>query len=157
VGLQPGVQAFVGEEIAERHRHHLVGRLGRVLQHVALATHLLDEGVDLDEARAGSARVRCFDTEAFGNNDDGFKLSEEDAGGVAGIVRGASATGNGGKGFVFEEESDGNLFVSVIRSRSAGNDDTGIEAVQEDAGTGKLVFRRSDIADGIDTEGVDQL
>jgi len=117
----------------------------------------LDEGVDFDEAGAGSARVRYFDTEAFDNNDDGFKLSEEDAGGVAGIVRGASATGNGGKGFVFEEESDGNLFVSVIRSRSAGNDDTGIEAVQEDAGTGKLVFRRSDIADGIDTEGVDQL
>ena len=61
---------------------------------------------------------------------------------------------------MFEEESDGDLAVTVVRSSTANNDDsddTGIEAVQEDAGTGTLTVRSSDIADGIDADGVNEI
>ena len=72
----------------------------------------------------------------------------------------SSATDNGGKGFVFEEEDEGDVAVKVVATQTANNDDsddTGIEAVQEDEGTGTLKVRNSDIADGIDTDGVDEI
>jgi len=118
----------------------------------------LDEGVDFDEEGDGGIHVSFIDTLAEGNTDDGFKNSEEDAGDVTGLMLRATATGNGGKGAVFEEEGDGDVLVTAIRSATAGNDDgddTGIEAVQEDAGVGRLVQIESDIEDGLDLEGVE--
>jgi hypothetical protein len=120
----------------------------------------LDEGVDFDEEDAGDARVRFVNTDAFGNADDGFKVSEAGEGAVLGAMRRATSTDNGGKGAVFEEEDEGDLFVSVVGTTTAGNDDeddTGIEAAQEEPGTGKLRVRASDISDGIDTDGVDEI
>lgn len=118
----------------------------------------LDEGVDFDEEDDGNVVVRYIRTHAAGNNDDGYKVTEEDDGNVVGEVHRSSATDNGGKGFVFEEEDDGDLNVSVVGSSTANNDDsddTGIEAVQEPEGTGTLKVRDSDIPDGIDLDGVD--
>lgn len=120
----------------------------------------LDEGVDYDEEDDGGIDAKYFATTASGNTDDGYKHSEEDAGSVTGHVLFSSATDNGGKGFVFEEEDDGDLDVKVIASKTANNDDsddTGIEVVQEDGGNGTLKVRKSDIADGIDTDGVNQI
>jgi len=120
----------------------------------------LDEGVDYDEEDEGSIKAIYVGTAASENNDDGYKHSEEGEGSVYGHVMFSSATDNGGKGFVFEEEDEGNLSVKVVASQTANNDDsddTGIEAVQEDEGTGTLKVRGSDIADGIDTDGVDQI
>jgi len=120
----------------------------------------LDEGVDFDEEGEGYAWIGLVRAHAFGNADDGFKVSEEDGGSVIGSARRVVSENNGGKGVVFEEADDGDLFLSVIASRTANNDDsddTGIEAVQEDEGTGKLRVRASDIADGIDTDGVDEI
>jgi len=119
----------------------------------------LDEGVDFDEADAGGIQAKFIRSHAADNADDGFKLSEADAGSISGVAIRSTSRNNGGKGFVFEEERDGDLKVNVIRSSTSGNDDsdhTGIEVVQEDAGTGTLKVRASDIADGIDVEGVEE-
>lgn len=118
----------------------------------------LDEGNDYDESGEGSIDLTVIGTTAEGNADDGFKNSEEDGGDVISTVSGASSANNGGKGFVFEEEGDGDVTVNVIGTTTGNNDDsdaTGIEAVQEDDGTGSLSVNGSDIADGIDAEGVD--
>ncbi len=120
----------------------------------------LDEGVDLDEAGDGDMIFGISRTEATGNTDDGIKLSEEDAGGVFGELRRVTAANNGGKGAVFEEEADGDVVLNVVRTNTFNNDDsdnTGIEAVQEDAGEGSLFLKNSDIADGLDLDGVELL
>ena len=117
----------------------------------------LDEGVDFDEEGPGGINASFIGTKANGNTDDGYKLSEEDAGGVEGLMQGAEAKENGGKGAVFEEEDAGGVAVTVTDSMTANNDDsddTGLEVVQEDAGQGTLTVINSDIADGIDAEGV---
>ena len=120
----------------------------------------LDEGVDFDEEGEGDIRFRFVHTDASNNNDDGFKLTEEDGGNVYARAVAATAFANGGKGIVLEEEDEGDFEAVVIRSSTADNDDsddTGIEAVQQAPGTGTLRVVNSDIADGIDTDGVDQL
>lgn len=120
----------------------------------------LDEGVDFDEEDDGDINAQYIGTSASENKDDGYKHSEEGAGSVNAKVMISSATDNGGKGFVFEEEDDGNLKVKVVATSTSNNDDsddTGIEAVQEDEGTGTLKVRNSDITDGIDTDGVDEI
>lgn len=118
----------------------------------------LDEGFDFDEEGPGDITATYIDTTASGNTDDGFKHSEADEGGVFGLVSGSSATDNGGAGFVFEEEGDGYVGVAVLDSATSGNDDgeTGIEVVQEDEGSGNLLVAASDIADGVEAEGVIQ-
>jgi hypothetical protein len=118
----------------------------------------LDEGVDMDEADSGSIIATYNNTSAKGNTDDGFKHSEADAGSIFGQINNSTATDNGGKGFVFKEEGDGDLAVTVVRSAAFNNDDsdkTGIKVRQKDAGTGVLRVRASDIADGIDADGID--
>jgi len=119
-----------------------------------------DEGVDYDEAGDGSIDLRIVRSSAKGNTDDGFKFSEEDGGDVTALVSGSFSKFNGGKGFVFEEEGDGDLDVTVLRSITLQNDDsdaTGIEAVQEDGGVGTLKVRKSNILDGIDLDGVEEI
>jgi hypothetical protein len=46
--------------------------------------------------------------------------------------------------------------VVILDSMTTGNDDgqLGIEVVQEDEGSGNLLVAASDIADGIEAEGV---
>jgi hypothetical protein len=46
--------------------------------------------------------------------------------------------------------------VAVLDSATSGNDDgeLGLEVVQEDEGMGNLLVAASDIADGIEAEGV---
>lgn len=61
---------------------------------------------------------------------------------------------------MYEEEDAGDSNVNVVDTNTSNNDDsddTGIEAVQEAAGTGTLRVRGSNIADGIDLDGVDQI
>jgi len=119
-----------------------------------------DEGVDYDEAGDGSIDVRIVRSSAKGNADDGFKFSEEDGGDVIALVSRSFSKFNGGKGFVFEEEGDGDLDVTVLRSitlRNDDSDDTGIETVQEDDGIGTLKVRKSNIIDGIDLDGVEEI
>lgn len=118
----------------------------------------LDEGVDFDELDLGRADVVFLNVEASGNTDDGFKLSESGVGSVSALMQGAIALANGGKGAVIEEEDAGDLSVTVIDSRTNDNDDgdgTGLELVQSDGGTGRLIVRGSDIADGMTLEGVE--
>lgn len=120
----------------------------------------LDEGVDMDEGDAGNLVVRVVRSSAMFNTGDGFKMTEEDGGNMIGKVLASNSAHNGGKGFVFEEEKAGNLRVNVVASTTSMNDDsddTGIEAVQEAPGTGTLRVRGSHIADGIDTDGVDEI
>jgi hypothetical protein len=116
----------------------------------------LHEGFDFDEEDAGDITATYIDTTASGNTDDGYKHSEEGEGGVFGLVSGSSATDNGGVGFVFEEEDAGYVGVAVLDSATSGNDDgeLGLEVVQEDEGMGNLLVAASDIADGIEAEGV---
>lgn len=118
----------------------------------------LDEGLDFDEEGPGGVNLAVLGSTATGNNDDGFKTSEEDEGGVEGLLFDTTAKGNGGKGAVFEEEDAGGLRVMARSVTTADNDDsdkTGLEIVQEDAGQGVLMVQGSDIADGIDAEGVE--
>lgn len=121
-------------------------------------TDNLDEGIDFDEEDNGAINVVFVGTTATGNTDDGFKMSEEGGAGVRGLVTGSEASNNGGKGFVFEEADDGGVVVEVYGTATSNNDDsddTGIEAVQEDAGSGKLTVGDSTIEDGFDLDGVD--
>ncbi|MCK0094497.1 hypothetical protein MWU60_02845 [Yoonia sp. F2084L] len=116
-----------------------------------------DEGVDWDEDGPGDINATFVKTEAFDNIDDGYKMSEAGTGSIFGMVDMASAVTNGGKGFVFEEENSGNVVVTVTRTRTSQNDDgddTGLEVVQDDSGTGLLTVTDSQIADGIDAAGV---
>ena len=135
------------------------GSLIAAMKHSTIGNNL-DEGVDFDEEDHGDAWLDLVRTRAFGNADDGFKLSEEDAGSVLADLRRVVSTDNGGKGVVLEEADEGSFFAKVIRTYTANNDDgddTGIEAVQEDDGAGNLKVRGSNITDGIDTDGVDEL
>jgi hypothetical protein len=117
-----------------------------------------DEGLDYDEEGPGDISMVLMGTSASGNSDDGYKHSEEGPGSVRAIVVDASATDNGGVGFVFEEADGGDVTVSMMRSSTSGNDDgeLGVEAVQEDDGTGQLQLMGSDIADGVEAEGVER-
>jgi len=115
-----------------------------------------DEGMDYDEEGAGSIVVSIWKSGASGNSDDGYKFSAADDGGVEALVGDSTASGNGGVGAVFEEEDAGDVTVTIIGTATEGNDDgeLGVEVVQEDEGTGTLAVSDSDIADGIEAEGV---
>lgn len=133
------------------------GFLVASLKHVNIERNL-DEGMDFDEAGPGSVLVDLYQAHAAENVDDGFKVSEEDEGAVVGKLRKVTSRDNGGKGIVFEEEDEGDLLMSVVRTNTANNDDsddTGLEAAQDSPGVGKLRLRSSDIADGLDLDGVD--
>jgi hypothetical protein len=116
----------------------------------------LDEGFDFDEEDAGDITATYIATTASGNTDDAYKHSEEGEGGVFGLVSASDATDNGGVGFVFEEADGGYVGVAILDSMTSGNDDgeLGVEVVQEDEGTGNLLIAASDIADGVEAEGV---
>lgn len=150
-----GIDLDDGIDLDEAGDGHLTGVMRR-----STINRNLDEGVDFDEEGEGDIDVVFSKTRAFGNNDDGFKHTEEDGGSMIASVFRGRAENNGGKGFVFEEAGDGDLTVSVFGTSTANNDDsddTGIEAVQEDDGSGTLRVRGSSIADGIDTDGVDEI
>jgi hypothetical protein len=118
----------------------------------------LDEGGDFDEAGAGDIDLTILGTVASGNADDGFKNSEEDDGSVIALILRAGSTDNGGKGIVLEEEGNGNVMAEIMGTMTSNNDDsddTGLEVVQDDDGMGMLSVMGSEIADGIDAEGVD--
>ncbi|MGD8421490.1 MAG: hypothetical protein PVJ78_13675 [Gammaproteobacteria bacterium] len=119
-----------------------------------------DEGLDFDEEDAGLVAIDLDRTEASANRDDGFKISEVGDGTVIGRLKRITSIDNGGKGIVFEEEDSGDLFLKIESTRTSNNDDsddTGIEAVQESPGIGKLRLKKSNIADGIDLDGVEEI
>ncbi len=116
-----------------------------------------DEGIDFDEEGNGGINITVLNTAASDNTDDGFKLSEEDNGSIQAIFHQVTSTDNGGKGIVLEEADNGGLNAFIIDTSTSNNDDsddTGLEVVQEDNGGGTVTVRDSDIADGIDAEGV---
>ena len=115
-----------------------------------------DEGFDYDEEGPGDIGVTFINTTGDDNTDDAYKMSEADEGGVFGTVHNASASGNGGVGFVFEEEDEGDVMVTLTDVATSGNDDgdLGLEIVQDDEGMGDAIVLNSDIADGIEVEGV---
>lgn len=130
----------------------------RVVMIGGAITGNLDEGGDFDEAGAGDIDLTILGTVATGNADDGFKNSEEDGGSVIAMIFGAKSTDNGGNGIVLEEEGDGDVMAGIMGTTTGNNDDsddTGLEVVQDDDGMGILSVSGSDIADGIDAEGVD--
>ncbi len=118
----------------------------------------LDEGLDFDEEGPGDISMVLIGMSASGNADDGYKHSEEDEGSIRAIVVDSTATDNGGVGFVFEEENGGDVMVSMMGTTTSGNDDgeLGLEVVQEDGGMGVLQLSGSDIADGVEAEGVER-
>ena len=118
-----------------------------------------DEGLDYDEEDEGDIVLTLSGLTGEGNSDDAVKMSEEGAGDVRALVDGSEARDNGGKGMVFEEADGGDLDVSLAETRTSGNDggETGLEAVQEDDGAGRLQVTGGEIADGVETEGVDRM
>ena len=144
-----------GIDLDEAGDGHLIGVMRRSTIH-----RNFDEGVDFDEEGEGDINVIFSNTRAFDNVDDGFKHTEEDGGDMIARVYQGRSSNNGGKGFVFEEADEGDLNAGVYGTNTFNNDDsddTGIEAVQEDEGTGVLRVRGSNIVDGIDTDGVDEI
>ena len=63
---------------------------------------------------------------------------------------------NGQEGLVVEEEDAGDLTLALIGVASTGNDggELGIEASQDGDGVGNVYVIDSEIADGIETDGV---
>ena len=120
-------------------------------------TDNFDEGLDYDEEGPGGIELTLVGTTASGNTDDAYKNSEEDEGSVTGLVVNTSATDNGGVGMVFEEEDGGDVNVTAMGASTSGNDDgeLGLEVVQDDDGAGMLSVSDSDIADGVEAEGVE--
>ncbi len=122
----------------------------------SLMLNNLDEGFDFDEEDGGDIIAVYLGTEAAENTDDGYKMSEEGDGGVYGTAMYSLAMDNGGVGFVFEEEDGGDVEVVVLYTETSGNDDgeLGLEVVQDDDGAGIASVMASDIADGIEAEGI---
>lgn len=133
------------------------GGIDVTLVNVAV-TGNLDEGLDLDEEDAGSIRLRILGGDYSENGDEGIKVSEEDAGSIDATVLDASAISNGGTGLVFEEEDAGDVTIRALGITTQGNDDsddTGIEIDEDDAGKGRALIVGSEIADGIDANGIE--
>lgn len=116
-----------------------------------------DEGLDIDEEGAGGIELTLVGTSASGNSDGAHKNSEEDDGSVTALVVDTGATDNGGVGMVFEEEDGGDVNVTAMGLSTSGSDDgeLGLEVVQDDDGAGNLSLSGSEIADGVEAEGVE--
>ncbi|ABD53698.1 hypothetical protein [Jannaschia sp. CCS1] len=115
-----------------------------------------DEGYDFDEAGPGDIDVVFTGIIGNGNTDDAIKLSEEGPGSVYVTATAIEASSNGGVGVVAEEEDGGDLLMVIVGSATAGNDggELGIEAVQDDDGEGRVHVIDTEVADGIETDGV---
>lgn len=115
-----------------------------------------DEGYDFDEAGPGDIDVVFTGIIGNGNIDDAIKLSEEGPGNVYMTATAVETSSNGGVGIVAEEADAGDLIMVIVGGSTAGNDggELGIEAVQEDAGVGNVYVIDTEIADGIETDGV---
>ena len=115
-----------------------------------------DEGYDFDEAGPGDIDVVFTGIIGNGNTDDAIKLSEAGPGSVYMTATAVEASSNGGVGIVAEEEDAGDVLVALVSIATAGNDEgaLGVEAVQEGEGEGNVYIVDSEIADGIETDGV---
>lgn len=115
-----------------------------------------DEGYDFDEQGPGDIDVVFTGIIGNGNIDDAIKLSEEGPGSVYVTATAVEASSNGGVGIVAEEDDAGDLMMTLISSATAGNDggDLGVEAMQDGSGEGNVYVVDSEMADGIETDGV---
>ena len=106
-----------------------------------------DEGLDLDEAGEGGMDVALYWVTGDRNEDQGFKLSEENAGSVRFRAIGSSASDSLSQdGIELEEEEEGDLDALVFASTVTGNDDAGIKVSQELPGSGALTVKNSDLS-----------
>lgn len=115
-----------------------------------------DEGYDFDEAGPGDIDAVFTGIIGNGNTDDAIKLSEEGPGSVYVTATAVEASSNGGVGIVAEEDDGGDLLMILVSSATAGNDggELGIEAIQEGQGEGTVHVIDTEVADGIETDGV---
>ena len=117
----------------------------------------LDDGIDVDEADAGSIQARITQSTFDHNYDEGIDLNELGPGDVNALLTSVIVVDTvDGDGLQVDEEDAGNVAVSVASSTLVDNDGDDIDLDQGDAGTG--VFRLRDSTVGsINLDGVTQL
>ena len=115
-----------------------------------------DQGLDFDEDSEGDIDVQVTNFTAETNGDASMKFSEDNSGNISVYISRAESFGNAGVGIEGEEAGDGDLLMTLTHVATVGNAGgfRGVEAVQEDDGDGIVFVIDSEIADGIDTEGV---
>lgn len=130
-----------------------------LIAHDSLFSNVGADGLDLDEGQDGDVIVsvvgsRLVTNGAYCHPDllGGFMPEEEEGEFEEGEMAEAEIPG-----MVFEEEDGGGVNVTAMGVSTSGSDDgeLGLEVVQDDDGAGDLSLSGSDIADGVEAEGVE--
>ncbi len=117
----------------------------------------LDDGIDVDEADAGSIRARFSQSRFEGNYDEGIDLNEFGPGDVTVVLAGVTVTGTvDGDGLQVDETDAGNVDVIVFGSTLVGNDGDDIDLEETGPGTGTFRLQASTVGD-IKLTGVTQV
>jgi len=116
-----------------------------------------EEGIQIEEEDEGDVALEMRSVTAVSNGNDGVKVDESGDGDLFAVLRALTSVANDGDGAQIEEADDGDLQVTVTGMVTMDNDKDGLKVEQGDAGAGTLKVRGSDIAEGIDTAGVDEI
>ncbi len=109
----------------------------------------LDEGLDLDEEDAGSIRLDAGNILVNRNLDEGVKVSEEGAGNLFARIRNVTANENGDDGIELEEEENGRVDVRLDNVTVKSNGDSGLQIAE--SGRGNLTARLYDVVSRFNT------
>jgi hypothetical protein len=93
-----------------------------------------DDGIDIDEAGAGSIFVHLAGISASGNFDEGIDLNEGDEGNLYMTLVGVRANGNTDEGVALEETGDGGIFATLLGVQARENGADGVQFEEFDAG-----------------------
>jgi hypothetical protein len=93
-----------------------------------------DDGIDVDEADAGSVNVALVNVAANGNFDEGIDLNEGDDGDLNMLLVNVQANNNTDEGIALEEAGDGGIRATLIAVRARHNGADGVQFEEFDAG-----------------------
>jgi len=99
-----------------------------------------DEGIDIDEDGEGDIVALLVEVDAVGNSDEGIKLSEGGGGSVDFLLHQVDAADNGDDGVQIEEAGTGDLTGRINRSRINDNAGNGVDLAQADSGLGRALL-----------------
>ncbi|WP_141494292.1 hypothetical protein [Kytococcus schroeteri] len=115
----------------------------------------LDDGIDVDEADAGSIVARVSRATVTGNADEGLDWDESGTGSVVTDITRSELSGNRDEGFKTTEEDAGDVLVTASRTRVHGNlANDGIQLEEDAAGDVHVALHRVEVTDQAEGDGV---
>ena len=109
-----------------------------------------DEGIDLNEGDDGDLNMLLVNVQANHNTDEGIALEEAGEGGIRAVLITVRARHNGADGVQFEEFDGGDLAVDIALSQIEDNGGFGIFASQAAPGSGSIRLRAVRLARNAD-------